>query len=101
MKGPNHRGQRGPTEVIFELELLCTCEIGQFRPCKGMGIMMLGLYYSSLGLRRLTLGIGSENGKEGSRARGFEEKLASRFPAWGAAVIPERTKSVLGSGENR
>lgn len=51
------------------------------------------------GPEAVTLGIGSENGKEGSRARGTEEKLASRFPTWGAAVIPERTNSTWGRGE--
>lgn len=30
--------------------------------------------------KAIKLGIGSENGKEGSSARDMEEKLASRFP---------------------
>ena len=49
------------------------------------------------------LGIGRDNGKVGSSARDIKEKLASRFPTaggWGAAVIPERTKSTLGRREH-
>ena len=43
----------------------------------------------------IKLGIGSENGKEGSGERDIEEKLVSRFPSWGAPVISERTNSTL------